>query len=162
MSFILGGKGSSTASSLNTSATTKKYSTYISKGAKINGSLELKTPDNLKNQSTAQVVFLECEVEGEVLAEGELVIGESAVLKANIKGEIVTVFGTVEGDITVSKKLLLKAPAKIKGNIQTPLLAVEEGVIFEGSCSMPRQDQKSTAFTQTSSKPIKRTAELVK
>ena len=44
--------------------------------------------------------------------------------------------GEVHGDLTATEKIELYPPAKIYGNIRTPSLVVEEGVIFEGTCSM--------------------------
>ncbi len=105
---------------------------FIGKGCKISG--------NLTFTGRAE---LDGEVEGEVHAKEPLVIGEAAVVTAKISGTDVLVRGTVNGDIFASKSLTLKRPAKIVGNISSPLLTIEEGVIFEGKCSMAGSSQEN-------------------
>ncbi len=77
-------------------------------------------------------------VEGEIEAKNLLEIGEGAEIKATIKGAEIIVRGTVHGDIYASGKLSLIQPAKVYGNIQSSNLKIEEGVVFEGSCSMSK------------------------
>ena len=74
--------------------------------------------------------------QGTLNAKGSLYIGESAIVKANVKGDIVTVAGKVLGDITCTKELILVAPALVTGNIKTPALSVEKGSILQGRCEM--------------------------
>jgi cytoskeletal protein CcmA (bactofilin family) len=78
-------------------------------------------------------------VAGEISAEGELVIGESAQVKAAIQGEQVRVFGRVIGDIVCSERLELFSGARVTGNISSPRLIIHDGVIFDGSCQMEQQ-----------------------
>ena len=81
-------------------------------------------------------VQLDGEVEGEVNCKDKLVIGQTAVVKAKVVGVEIFVQGTVTGDIIASKSLALKKPAKVLGNISTEQLSIEDGVVFEGHCSM--------------------------
>lgn len=97
----------------------------IGNGSKISGSLML-----------AGQAEIDCAVEGEIDAPDTLIIGESAQVKARITGGDITVRGTVQGDIVATKRITLKRPAKVAGNLTAPNLIVEEGVLFEGKCSM--------------------------
>ena len=47
------------------------------------------------------------------------------------------------GDITASKKLEIRAPGKLFGNVTTPSLVIEEGVVFDGHCSMGASESRS-------------------
>ncbi|MCB0310957.1 MAG: polymer-forming cytoskeletal protein, partial [Bdellovibrionales bacterium] len=85
-------------------------------------------------------VELDGYVEGELNAD-KLTIGEAAVIKAKVRGAEITVKGSVTGDIIASKKLMLKKPAKVVGNITSSNLSIEEGVVFEGQCSMNSEGQ---------------------
>ncbi|MDG2308115.1 MAG: polymer-forming cytoskeletal protein [Candidatus Binatia bacterium] len=76
------------------------------------------------------------QVEGEIVAADNLEIGESALVNAQINGTVIIVQGKVTGDLTASKKLEIRAPGRLYGNVTTPSLVIEEGVIFEGHCSM--------------------------
>lgn len=99
-------------------------SAFLGPGSKITGTVKL--------DSTGRI---EGEVEGEIHAR-DLVIGESAVVKAQITGATVVVHGTVIGDIRATSRLEIRRPAKVKGNISSAVLVIEEGASFEGKCSM--------------------------
>jgi cytoskeletal protein CcmA (bactofilin family) len=74
--------------------------------------------------------------EGEISSGGFLVIGEGAVVKANINAKVVIVNGTVFGNIEAREKLEIQPNGKVYGNIRTAKLKIADGVIFEGSCEM--------------------------
>lgn len=74
---------------------------------------------------------------GRVTSEdGTLVVGSSGRVDANIMVAAAIIGGTVNGDIIATEKLELGRTARVVGNVQTPRLLIEEGAIFEGSCSM--------------------------
>jgi cytoskeletal protein CcmA (bactofilin family) len=97
------------------------------------------------SQVTGKVVLagtgrIEGKVEGEIAAQETLVIGESAVLNAQVSGETIVIHGKVTGDVTARQKLELRTGCKVTGNISAPRLVVEEGAAFEGQCSMGASD----------------------
>lgn len=100
-------------------------SAFLGKGCRVTGKLVFEG-----------TVRIEGQVEGEISAQDTLIVGESAVVNAQINGVTVIVHGRVTGDITARKRLELQAPGKLFGNINTPSLVINEGVIFEGQCSM--------------------------
>src|SRR6266850_1593776 len=83
---------------------------------------------------------------GEIFSNDILLVGEGAVVKAEIDVGTIIVSGTVEGNISGKKMVELKAPALVKGTITTPALMVEQGVVLEGSVKMEeRSGKKSSA-----------------
>lgn len=86
--------------------------------------------------SFSGVVHLDGTFQGEIISRGTLVVGAESVVQAEIHSNILKIAGEVHGDITATDKIELYPPAKVYGNIRTPSLVVEEGVIFEGTCSM--------------------------
>lgn len=82
------------------------------------------------------VVHLDGSFKGEIISRGVLVVGSDSVVHAQIHSNVLKVSGEVHGDLSATEKIELYPPAKIYGNIRTPSLVVEEGVIFEGTCSM--------------------------
>jgi excisionase family DNA binding protein len=74
--------------------------------------------------------------QGSLNTKGKLFIGESAVVKATIKGDAITVVGKVLGDIISNTELTLLAPSIVTGNIKTPSLSIEKGSILQGRCEM--------------------------
>jgi cytoskeletal protein CcmA (bactofilin family) len=77
-------------------------------------------------------------VEGEIITEGTLIIGETAVLQAEVTAGTVISAGKITGNITAHEKIQLLPPAALDGSIKTPLLIIEEGVRFNGHCEMSR------------------------
>ena len=75
---------------------------------------------------------------GEILADGTLIVGETASLECNIQVSQIIISGEVRGNITASDRIEIRAPAKVFGNIETPVLVIAEGVVFEGNCSMQK------------------------
>jgi len=110
-------------------AETGGTSAFLGKGSRVTGKLAFEG-----------TVRIEGHVEGEISAQDTLIIGESAVVNAQITGASVVVHGRVTGDITARKRLEIRAPGKLFGNITTPSLVIHEGVIFEGQCSMGGAD----------------------
>jgi len=95
--------------------------------ASMQGSLIFKDPVNLK---------INGRFEGTLNTKGSLMIGEHAVVNADIAGESIVVAGKVTGNINAIKELKLISPACVIGEIRTPLLSIAEGAVFEGTSKM--------------------------
>src|SRR5204863_5673520 len=73
---------------------------------------------------------------GEVFSDDVLVIGEGAIVEAEIDiGEII-VQGTIVGNIKAKRSIEIHAPGRVKGDLHTPSLQIDKGVIFEGRSFM--------------------------
>jgi cytoskeletal protein CcmA (bactofilin family) len=81
-------------------------------------------------------VRIDGQMEGEVYTKDTLIVGESAVVNAEINVNNVAISGVVKGNINATGKIEVHRPGKLFGNVKTPSLFIEEGVIFEGNCSM--------------------------
>lgn len=112
---------------------------YLDSGSKISGKLLFEGPTRIDGQ-----------VDGEITAKESLVIGESAVVTAQIKASAIIVAGKVSGDITATQRLEIRPAARVIGNLTSPVLIVHEGAMFEGHCSMQpegaREDRKVAVF----------------
>jgi cytoskeletal protein CcmA (bactofilin family) len=75
-------------------------------------------------------------IEGEIQSEGNLVVGENARLKAEIKTATVVVYGKVHGNITATDRVELKASAEVVGDIKAKTLSMEPGSIFVGKSAV--------------------------
>jgi cytoskeletal protein CcmA (bactofilin family) len=73
---------------------------------------------------------------GEVSAQGNLIVGEDALVEGELRVTYASVSGEVHGDIIAEQRVDLRAPSKVFGNIQSPAVVMEEGVIFEGTTKM--------------------------
>jgi len=83
---------------------------------------------------------------GQIMTKDTLVIGEGARVSAEITAGTVIVNGWVEGNIRASQLIELHQPGRIKGNLETPALAIDKGVVFEGSCKMENIGKAAAAM----------------
>lgn len=75
-------------------------------------------------------------VEGSVHATGDLIIGTSAFLKADIEANTVSLAGEVRGNIKTTDLLELNATARLFGDICTRQFKVEQGAHFAGTSQL--------------------------
>lgn len=83
---------------------------------------------------------LEGSVEGSVESQGDVSVGDRAVVTADITAKNVTIAGTINGNINCSGKAELLPTARIKGNIQAGVLVVSEGAFILGEVKVNRAD----------------------
>jgi cytoskeletal protein CcmA (bactofilin family) len=103
----------------------KKIKTILGKGTYFSGDLTFK--DSLKvNGSFA----------GNIAASGLLVVGEGAIIKANVKANSIAVFGTIDGDVVATEKVEMFPTGRVYGNIKAKKIKISDGVIFNGQCEM--------------------------
>lgn len=81
-------------------------------------------------------VRIDGQVDGDIEAQDTVIIGETAVINAQITAGTIIVKGKVNGDVIARKRVELHAPGRLMGNMATPSLVIHEGVVFEGHCSM--------------------------
>ncbi|MEE9165161.1 MAG: polymer-forming cytoskeletal protein, partial [Nitrospinota bacterium] len=75
-------------------------------------------------------------LEGEIITNDTLIIGEKARIVAELSVGTIITLGRIEGNIAASKKIEIRAKSRLIGNIKTPVLFIEEGASFEGQCEM--------------------------
>src|SRR6186997_1403688 len=73
---------------------------------------------------------------GEVFSDDVLVIGEGALVEAEIDIGEVIIQGTVVGNIKAKRSIEIHAPGRVKGDVHTPSLQIDKGVMFEGRSFM--------------------------
>lgn len=101
-------------------------STLLGVGTTIEGTLAFK-----------DTIRLDGAVNGKILSEaGTVIIGERAVVEAQIRVGTAIIKGTVNGHIQASERIDVYPPAKITGDIQAPVVSIETGVFFNGNCNM--------------------------
>lgn len=87
------------------------------------------------------VVRLDGRFTGEIRSSGTLVIGETAVVEAEVWVDTVIVSGQLHGNINARNRVQLHAPARVSGNISTLHLVIDDGVLFEGQSQRFVQDE---------------------
>ena len=103
-------------------------STLLGLGTAIEGTLEFK-----------DTIRLDGAVNGKINSDkGTVIIGERAVVEAQIRVGTAIIKGTVTGHVQASDRIEIYPPAKITGDIQAPVVSIETGVFFNGNCSMAK------------------------
>lgn len=97
-------------------------------------------------------LIIDGKIDGEVISDGSLTVGENAIVKGEIKTKSVTIFGRVEANVTVAERCQLKTNAVLEGDVAAGTLAIEEGSTFMGSSSVGR---KSSGGSSVASAPAK-------
>jgi len=77
-------------------------------------------------------LIVDGKIEGEIISDGSLTVGENARLKAEIKTRSVVVHGKVHGNIHVTDRVELKKDAELVGDIVAATISIEPGAIFVG------------------------------
>ena len=93
----------------------------LSSDVEINGTLKF-----------AGELTFEGKLEGEIVSDGSLQLGDSTVINGNINAATVIVRGKVNGNITAKDRIEIKAKAELFGDIKSSKLIIEEGVTFVG------------------------------
>ena len=80
---------------------------------------------------------------GDIQTKGLLMVGESAVIEAEIQVDSAMIGGQVKGNLTAKSKLELQPNARFTGNITTPVLIIKEGAAFDGQCQMQSRERSA-------------------
>ncbi len=107
-------------------ATEGKMNSIFGKGCKITGTVEVREG----------TVRIDGEFDGTIDCPDTLVVGKDGRVKADVKVKQAVIGGTVLGNIEADDKIELQAGSRLEGDIKTKRLVIDEGVFFEGSCSM--------------------------
>ncbi len=82
---------------------------------------------------------IEGEVDGEIEYEGDIVVGEKAVVRASVRAQTLTIAGKVEGNVSVSGRLEIVSTGKLIGDLEAGTFVVAEGALFRGRSGMGKE-----------------------
>ena len=94
-------------------------------------------------------VRIDGKLEGKVVTEDTLIIGETGHLVAEITAGTVICMGRVEGTIVASKKVEIHSTSKVLGNIKSPAIDIELGGTLDGNCNMTGKEKKIIPLVKT-------------
>lgn len=95
--------------------------TVLAEGDTLHGRLEMKGDGQLLGTFS-----------GEVVCDGELLIGREAKLQANLSCVNLTVAGFVRGNVTASGRLRITSTGRLEGDARVGALIVAEGGVHHG------------------------------
>jgi cytoskeletal protein CcmA (bactofilin family) len=74
--------------------------------------------------------------EGKIRSGSELILGDSAEVSAEVEVGRLSVNGTLRGSARATERIELLSKARVYADLAAPILRVEEGAFFQGSCQM--------------------------
>ncbi len=89
------------------------------------------------------VLRIEGEFKGNIGTPESLVIGKTGVVRATVNVKNAIIGGQLFGNITAENKIELQSGSHVEGDIKTKRLVIDEGVFFEGNCSMGSGERKT-------------------
>ena len=75
-------------------------------------------------------------VEGSVESRAAVVVGDSGVVRGDVRGTDVVVAGTIIGNVVCSGHLEILAKGKVEGDIDSKSMRIETGGVFRGTSRM--------------------------
>ena len=99
--------------------------TLLDKGCEFNGKLTFEG-----------IVRIDGVFQGEIFSQDRLIIGDGAVVEANVHVGELEVGGRFKGNIFCDRKTTIHGTGKIQGSIQTRELEVHLGAVLDGAVEM--------------------------
>jgi cytoskeletal protein CcmA (bactofilin family) len=132
---------------LTKAKTVKDSGAYFSEDVEFQGKISFTTKTEIHGK-----------FQGEIQAEGPLVIGPTAVIKANIQASApVLIEGKVKGNVKSSEKVELRNNAHLLGDVNAPKFILQEGAVFVGNSTMSGSKSSdadlNSIFSQFDKKP---------
>jgi len=93
-------------------------------------------------------IRIEGHFKGEISADGSLIVGEGAMIEANMHISYILISGEIHGNIIADDRIEIYPAGKVFGDIQAPTVVIDEGGIFEGNCRMHRAKEAAESLTK--------------
>ncbi len=109
-----------------------RISTFIGADASIDGNIEFKG-----------TIRVDGNVKGKITSDsGTIVVGEKAVVNAEVFVNIAVIMGELNGTIDARERIEVYPPGRVGGDIHAPVISIEPGGVFNGNCVMKATPEK--------------------
>ena len=98
-------------------------------------SKEVKLEGEIQGSENLQV---EGRFKGTIKLAGDLYVGPTGVVDADIEADNVVVHGQINGNVLARKQLQIQASGKLVGDCTAQSIDIKEGALFEGRSKMIR------------------------
>ncbi|MBI2987459.1 MAG: polymer-forming cytoskeletal protein [Deltaproteobacteria bacterium] len=116
----------------NSSAPDHASTSVIDQGCEVEGRLTF-----------VGTLVLNGKFRGELFTSDTLLVGETGEVEAEVQVGAAIVSGHITGNIIARERVELRSSARIFGDIVTPVLVLEEGVVFDGHCKMKSEELRA-------------------
>jgi cytoskeletal protein CcmA (bactofilin family) len=112
-----------------------QVSGFLDKGTNITGELEF-----------AGTLRIDGHFHGSISTGDILIIGEHAMVHADIHAGEIEIHGQVLGTIEAKRRVEVSATGRVRGDIQTPVLLVSPGALLDGRTRMADERPDETTI----------------
>ena len=81
-------------------------------------------------------LIVDGKVEGNIYDAKHVVVGEHGQVQGDISSETVIVGGRIVGNVQAVKMVQVQSKGQVIGDIRTKSLHIEDGAVFDGTCTM--------------------------
>lgn len=129
---------------------TADSTSLLSRNVRVEG--EIQGPENL---------HVEGHIKGAVTLAGDIFIGNTGIVEANIEAKNIIIQGEVTGNVKAHRQLEIHPTGKLVGDCTAASIDIKEGAVFEGRSNMIRSatttvaasPPKGIAASQSQKKP---------
>ncbi|MEK7222285.1 MAG: polymer-forming cytoskeletal protein [Nitrospirota bacterium] len=112
----------------------KETFTFLARGFEFKGTL---TFDG--------TVRIDGSVAGEIRSSGTIILGEHAVIEGDVSAGTIVSGGKITGNVLATGKVHLLPTAVLRGDVMAPLVQMDEGVSFHGTCESEGRVKKKAS-----------------
>jgi cytoskeletal protein CcmA (bactofilin family) len=98
-------------------------------------SKEVKIEGDIQGNENLQI---EGKLKGSIKISGDIYVGPTGVVEANVEADNVVIQGLISGNVTARKQLQIQASGKLMGDCTAQTIDIKEGAYFEGRSKMVR------------------------
>ncbi|MCD6087152.1 MAG: polymer-forming cytoskeletal protein [Candidatus Hydrothermae bacterium] len=107
----------------------EKMDTVLGAGSEIEGTISVRGGMRIDGK-----------FKGNLNVQGTLVVGKSGSLDGEIHAKEAVIGGTLKGKVRIDEKIEFQTGATFEGELVCKGLIVQEGVKFDGTCSMSKRE----------------------
>src|SRR6187401_828509 len=99
---------------------------FLDNGTEVTGALQF-----------SNTLRIDGNFHGSIVGEDRLIIGEQAVVHADIRVGDIEIMGQVFGNVQVKGQAEIFSTGRLRGDLRASVLIIQAGAILEGRSSMP-------------------------
>jgi cytoskeletal protein CcmA (bactofilin family) len=105
--------------------------TFLARGFEFKGTLTFEG-----------TVRIDGTVRGEIRSNGIINLGEHAVIEGDVSAGTLITGGKITGNVMATERVHLLSTAMLRGDVMAPLVQMDEGVSFHGTCEAEGRARK--------------------
>jgi cytoskeletal protein CcmA (bactofilin family) len=109
---------------------TEQISGFLDLGTNITGELQF-----------SNTLRIDGNFHGSITSSDTLIVGEHAIVHADIKVGEIEIHGQVHGNVEAERRAEITSTGRLRGDLQTALLVIQAGAVLDGRSHMPSDEE---------------------